>query len=411
MTMAFPSTDEQMAVLARGCDGIYSEAELRAKIDESRKHNRPLRIKLGMDPTAPDIHLGHTVQLRKMRQFQDMGHLAVLIIGDFTARIGDPSGKTKTRPVLDEATIKQNADTYFEQAGRVLETDPKKLEVRHNSEWLAPMGLADVLRLTGNMTVAQMLHRESFKDRIKSEVDILLTELMYPLMQGHDSVMIDADVELGGTDQTFNNLVGRDLMAKCGKPRQVVMIMPLLRGLDGTDKMSKSLGNYVGLTDSPKDMFGKIMSIADEMMPEWYTLLTQMPAEEVRTLTDGAKTHPRDAKVRLAKDIVTQYYDAAAADREEQMWQTVMVEGGLRDDTPVVAVPRSACEADGTIWLPKLLKHLEMCASTSEARRLITGGGVSVNREKVTDAKATVTPADGMIVQVGKRRVAKLAME
>ncbi len=409
--MTFPSTDQQMAVLARGCDGIYSEGELRAKIDDSRKHNRPLRIKLGMDPTAPDIHLGHTVQLRKMRQFQDMGHLAVLIIGDFTARIGDPSGKTKTRPILDEETIKQNAETYFEQAGHVLDTDPKKLEIRYNSEWLAPMGLADVLRLTGNMTVAQMLQRESFKDRLKTDVDIVLTELMYPLMQGHDSVMIDADVELGGTDQTFNNLVGRDLMAKCGKPRQVVMIMPLLRGLDGTDKMSKSLGNYVGLTDLPKDMFGKIMSITDELMSEWYTLLTQTSAEDVAALTDVAKTHPRDAKVRLAKDIVSQYYDAAAADREEQMWQTVMVEGGLRDDIPVATVPWSVCGADGTIWVPKLLKHLEMCTSTSDARRLIAGGGGSVDREKVTDPKATVTPADGMIVQVGKRRVAKLAME
>lgn len=406
--MSFASVDEQMAALRRGCEAIYSEEELRSKLEASHKGGRPLRIKLGMDPTAPDIHLGHTVVLRKMRQFQDFGHKAVLIIGDTTARIGDPSGKTKTRPVLEEAEIKQNAETYFQQAGHVLDLREDKLELRYNSEWLAPLKLADILRLMGHMTVAQILQRENFKKRIADEDEIVMTELMYPLMQAYDSVVIEADVELGGTDQTFNNLVGRDLMARYEKPRQVVMILPILRGLDGHEKMSKSLGNYVGVTDPPKEMFGKTMSIADERMREWYTLLTTIPDAEITALLDPDRTHPRDAKVRLAREIITQYYDAQTADREEQLWQQVMVDGGLRDDLPTVAVARSECDETGRIWLPKLLKLVDLCDSTSAARRLIAGGGVSVAQHKVTDPKACVEPADGMVVQVGKRRAVRL---
>ena len=409
--MSFPPVDEQMAVLERGCEGIYVEEGLRAKIEDSRQKERPLRIKLGMDPTAPDIHLGHTVVLRKMRQFQDFGHRGVLIIGDFTARIGDPSGKTKTRPVLDEATIKTNAETYFRQAGHVLDTGPDKLEIRYNSEWLAEMDLADILRLTGHMTVQQMIQRDSFKKRLSDQVEIIMNELLYPLMQAYDSVMIHADVELGGTDQTFNNLVGRDLMPRYGKTSQIVMIMPILRGLDGTEKMSKSLGNYIGLTDLPKDMFGKAMSIGDVLMREWYTLLTEIPSDKINTLLDDSKTHPRDAKVRLAKEIVTQYYDREAADREEELWQKVMVEGGLRDDIPVKTVPAEALDEDGRIWVPKLLKLLSLAPSTTEARRLISGGGVSVNQAKVTDPSASLKPENGMIVQVGRRRAAKLELE
>ncbi|MBN2563908.1 MAG: tyrosine--tRNA ligase [Phycisphaerae bacterium] len=408
--MRFPPVDEQAGTLMRGCEGVYNEEELRLKLGASRKEDRPLRIKLGMDPTAPDIHLGHTVVLRKMRQFQDFGHKAVLIIGDYTARIGDPSGKTKTRPILGEAAIRQNAKTYFQQAGRVLDTGEDKLEMRYNSEWLAPLNLADILRLTGHITVAQMLQRESFKKRMAEEEEIVMTELMYPLMQGYDSVAIDSDVELGGTDQTFNNLVGRDMMAKYGKPRQVVLIMPILRGLDGVEKMSKSLGNYIGVTEAPKEMFGKTMSLSDSMMREWYTLLTLVPKDEINLLLDSNRTHPRDAKIRLAKDIVAQYYDRETADREEQLWQKVMVEGGLRDDLPTGQVDRSELEPDGRIWLPKLLKLLEMCPSTTEGRRLMKGGGVSVDRKKVTDPTASVTPANGMIVQVGKRRVFRLEL-
>ncbi len=410
MMSNFPPIDEQMAVLSRGCEALYTERDLRARLEASAKAGRPLRIKLGLDPTAPDIHLGHTVVLRKMRQFQDCGHRAVLIIGDYTARIGDPTGKTKTRPVLDEATIKLNAETYFRQAGKVLDTRPEKLEIRYNSEWLSELRLADVLRLMGQMTVQQMLQRENFKLRLADETPISMTEMLYPLMQAYDSVMIDADVELGGTDQTFNNLVGRDLMPAYGKPAQLVVIMPILRGLDGVEKMSKSLGNYVGVTESPKDMFGKTMRIGDEMMPEWYTLLTALPAGEIAAMTDPQRTHPRDAKMRLAQLIVTQYYDAATAEHERELWQKVIVEGGLRDDIVAVPVPRSELEADGSIWLPKLMKLMDLAPSTSEGRRLILGGGVLVDQQKVSDPQIKVQAADGMLVQVGKRRAGRVKL-
>jgi tyrosyl-tRNA synthetase len=409
--MAQHSIDEQVALLKRGCEAIYTEADLRKRLEFCAKASRPLRVKLGMDPTAPDIHLGHTVVLGKMRQFQDLGHKAVLIIGDYTARIGDPSGKTKTRPILDEATIKQNAETYFQQAGKVLDTRPEKLEIRYNGEWLAKLTFADVLRLTSHMTIQQMLQRENFKLRMKDETPIVMTEMMYPLMQAYDSVAIDADVELGGTDQTFNNLVGRDLMPAYGKAPQIVVIMPILRGLDGVEKMSKSLGNYIGVTHSPKEMFGKTMSIGDAMMKEWYTLLTTVPPDEITTLCDEKKTHPRDAKIRLAKLIVSQYYDAAAADHEEQLWQKVMVEGGLRDDIPSISLDRAQCEADGTIWLPKLMKLLNLAPSTSEGRRLIEGGGVLIDQQKVADPQAKVKATDGMLVQVGKRKAAKIDLQ
>ncbi len=408
MSQSRYNVDQQLSLLLRGCEAVYTEKELRARIEKSIAAGKPLRVKLGMDPTAPDIHLGHTVVLRKMRQFQDCGHKAVLIIGDYTARIGDPSGKTKTRPMLDEATIKQNAETYFAQAGHVLDTRPDKLEIRFNSEWLAQLTFADVLRLTSHMTVQQMLQRDNFAQRIEKQSPIVLTEMLYPLMQAYDSVAIDADVELGGTDQTFNNLVGRDLMPAYGKPGQLVVIMPILRGLDGEEKMSKSLGNYIGLTDSPKDMFGKTMRIGDEMMKEWYTLLTTLPAEEIAALCDPARTHPRDAKVRLAKEIVTTYYDRATADHEEAMWQEVFRGSGLRDDIPTVKLPPGACEADGTIWLPKLLKLLNLAPSTSEGRRLVESGGVSIDQQKTTDPQVKITPAEGMLIQVGKRKAARI---
>lgn len=411
MPSVTPTIDEQLRLLVRGCEAIYTEKELRTRLEKSASTKKPLRVKLGMDPTAPDIHLGHTVVLRKMRQFQDCGHKAILIIGDYTARIGDPSGKTKTRPMLDEATIKKNAETYFQQAGHVLDTSPDKLEVRYNSEWLAPLNLADILRLMSHMTTQQMLQRENFAKRIEAEEPIVMTELMYPLMQAYDSVMIDADVELGGTDQTFNNLVGRDLMPRYDKPGQLVMIMPILRGLDGVEKMSKSLGNYVGLTDNPKDMFGKTMRIGDEMMKEWYTLLTTIPADEIAVITDAARTHPREAKVRLAKEVVSTYYDRAAADREEEMWHKVFREGALRDDISTVKLPSDQCEADGTIWVPKLLKALDLATSTSDGRRLIEGGGVLIDQKKIADPQAKVKPADGMLIQVGKRKAARLKQD
>jgi len=405
---AFPPIDEQLALLLRGAESVYTKDELRTRLAAAAASGKPLRVKLGLDPTAPDIHLGHTVVLQKMRQFQDCGHKAVMIIGDFTARIGDPTGKSKTRPILGEADIKANAETYFKQAGKVLDTNPAKLEIRYNSEWLAGLNLAEILRLQSHMSVAQMLQRENFKLRMEKEQEIVLTELMYPLMQGYDSVAINSDIELGGTDQTFNNLVGRDLMPHYGKPKQMVMVMPILRGLDGHEKMSKSLGNYIGVTENAKDMFGKTMSIADSLMSEWYTLLTDLPAEEIRTLTDANRTHPRDAKIRLAKYLVTRFHTAATAEQELEMWQKVMVEGGLREDIPTVTLPSDAIRPDGTIAVPALIKALGLAPSTSEARRLIQGGGVLVEQEKVTDPNTKVTVREGMLVQVGKRKAVKL---
>ncbi len=410
MTTGAPDIDEQMAVLERGCDALYTAGDLRERLAIARREGRFLRVKLGMDPTAPDIHLGHTVVLRKMRQFQDFGHRAVLIIGDFTARIGDPTGKTKTRPVLGHATIRSNAKTYFQQAGRILDTDEDRLEIRYNSEWLSGIHLADTLEWMGGMTVAQMIQRESFKKRLKSGVDISMSELMYPLMQAHDSVAIEADVELGGTDQTFNNLLGRDMTGRRLGRKQIVVIMPILRGIDGVEKMSKSLGNTIAVMDSPRDMFGKTMRIADDLMAEWYTLLTAVPRDEIAVLTDPERTHPRDAKIRLAMDIVTQFHGRDTAEAERGLWQKVMVEGGLRDDVPAVDVARSACDEAGQIWLPKLLKLMALCKSTSEGRRLIAGGGVAVDRQRMDDSATMVTPSDDMVVQVGKRRVARIRL-
>ena len=269
---------EQLKQLSRGTVEVFTQAELAQRLTEAAKAGRQMRIKLGLDPTSPDIHLGHTVVLRKMRQFQDLGHKAVLIIGDYTARIGDPTGQNTTRPMLSPEQIERNAKTYFEQAGKILDTDPDKLEVRHNSEWLADLRLADTIRLAGTMTVARMLERDTFEIRYKRGDPIGVHEFLYPLMQGYDSVMIRSDVELGGTDQTFNNLVGRDLQRLNNQPPQIVITMPILVGLDGKDKMSKSKGNYVGVTDAPADMFGKIMSISDAMMENYFTLLTDLPS-------------------------------------------------------------------------------------------------------------------------------------
>ncbi len=405
------SIDEQIALYKRGAAELFTEEDLRTRLTLAATQKRPLRVKLGMDPTAPDIHLGHTVVLRKMRQFQDCGHKAVLIIGDFTARIGDPTGKTKARPQLSAGQIKANATTYFEQAGHVLDTDPEKLEIVHNSEFLSRLDLADILKLMSHMTVAQMLQRENFKDRMKQDVEIVMTELMYPLMQAYDSVMIDADVELGGTDQTFNNLVGRDLMPNYDKPAQIVLTMPILRGLDGIDKMSKSLGNYIAVTDAPKDMFGKTMSIGDDLMPEWYTLLTELSPDAIQLATDPKTTHPRDAKVRLAKIVVATYHDQAAADREEELWQKVMREGQLRDDVPEIAVTADAgAAADGKLLFDRasLVVQCGFASTKSEARRLMSQGGIKLDEDALEAAKEPIAIVKGQILRRGRRHAVKL---
>ena len=394
---------KQMLLLTRGCEGLYTQQELEGRLKTAAGEGRQLRVKLGLDPTAPDIHLGHTVVLRKMRQFQDLGHRAVLIIGDYTARVGDPTGVNKTRPVLSEDAINANARTYFDQAGRILDTSADKLEVRYNSEWLEKLTFAELLRLAAMKTVAQMLQRDSFKKRLAAEEDVFLQEFLYPIMQGYDSVCIAADVELGGTDQTFNNLVGRDLQKGNGQPPQIVMTMPILVGLDGVEKMSKSKGNTIGVTDGPNDMFGKVMSIPDVLMDNYFTLLTDLPRARIDELVDGSKTHPRDAKVTLGKAIVDQYYGAAAADAAEAEFNRVFAQKDVPSDMPEIAI------ADETIKIIPLVVTAGFAKSNGEARRLIQQNAVSIDGEKITDIDAKVTIADGAVLKVGKRRFGRIA--
>jgi len=384
--------------LLRGCEGVYARPELEQKL----KAGRPLNIKLGMDPTAPDIHLGHAVVLRKMRQFQDAGHKATLIIGDYTAKIGDPTGRDATRPVLGDDEIAANAQTYLDQAGHILDTASDKLEVRRNSEWLSELSFADVLRLTGQITVQQMLHRENFKLRMEKQAEIMVSEFMYPLMQAYDSVVIRADVELGGTDQTFNNLLGRQLQEKDGQDKQVVLTMPLLVGLDGTEKMSKSKGNTIALTAEPNEMFGQVMSIPDELMPSWFTLLTELPPERVRSLTNSQHTHPREAKDVLGRVIVEDFHGVAAARGASDEFKRRFAENKLPTDLEEKAVSESP------IGILALVSGVGFAGSNSEARRLVQQNAVSLDDEKITDPKAQVEVTDGMILKVGKRRVCKL---
>jgi len=396
---------EQLKQLSRGTVEIFTQAELGQRLTEAAKSGRQMRIKLGLDPTSPDIHLGHTVVLRKMRQFQDLGHKAVLIIGDYTARIGDPTGQNSTRPMLTPEQIEQNARTYFEQAGKILDTDPAKLEVRHNSEWLADLRLADTIRLAATMTVARMLERDTFDIRYKKGDPIGVHEFLYPLMQGYDSVMIRSDVELGGTDQTFNNLVGRDLQRQDNQPPQIVITTPILVGLDGKEKMSKSKGNYVGVTDEPADMFGKIMSISDAMMENYYTLLTDLPLERVAELTDPNRTHTKEAKVLLGKTIVAQFHGPAAAAAAAAEFDKIFAQGQLPDDMPEIALPGEP------INIKQLLLVCQLVQTGNEAKRLCAQGGVTLDGRKAADANAEMTPRDGMVVQVGKRRFARLRVK
>lgn len=396
---------EQLKQLSRGTVDLYTQQELGQRLTEAAQSGRQMRIKLGLDPTSPDIHLGHTVVLRKMRQFQDLGHKAVLIIGDYTARIGDPTGQNTTRPMLTPEQIERNAKTYFEQAGKILDTAPGKLEVRHNSEWLADLRLADIIRLASNMTVARMLERDTFDVRYKKGDPIGIHEFLYPLMQGYDSVMVHSDVELGGTDQTFNNLVGRDLQRVNGQPPQIVITSPILVGLDGKEKMSKSKGNYVGVTDEPSNMFGKIMSISDDMMENYFTLLTNLPTERITELTDPARTHPKEAKVLLGKTIVAQFHGQAAGDAAAAEFDKIFAQGQLPEDMPEVALPPEA------ITIKNLLTACRLVETGGEAKRMAQQGGVSIDGQKAADANAEITPRDGMVIQVGKRRFAKLRVK
>ena len=395
---------KQLEQLKRGTVEIFNEGELTERLAEAAKEKRQLRVKLGMDPTAPDIHLGHTVVMRKMRQFQDMGHKAVLIIGDYTARIGDPTGQNTTRPMLSPEQIEKNARTYLEQAGKVLDTSKDKLEVRPNSEWLADLRLADIIKLTSAMTVARMLERDTFEIRYKAGDAISMHEFLYPLMQGYDSVVVKSDVELGGTDQTFNNLVGRDIQRAYGQAPQIVITMPILIGLDGKEKMSKSKGNYIGVTDEPKDMFGKIMSISDDMMENYFTLLTDISVDRIKEILDPEKTHPKEAKMLLGKTIVTQFYDKTAAEAAADEFEKVFAQKQMPLDMPEVKISKEPVTA------AKLLLNCKLVSTGGEAKRLIAQGGLTIDGEKITDQNRSITPVSGMIVRAGKLKFAKLSV-
>ena len=377
---------EQLQLLEQGSETLVTRDELLKKLEK----NQPLRIKLGADPTAPDLHLGHSVVLRKMRQFQDLGHKAIFIIGDYTTLIGDPTGQNKTRPLLTPEQIKRNAETYFQQAGKILDMGPAKLEIRSNSEWLGQMSFSDVIRLASKMSVARMLERDTFEKRYKAGEPISVHEFLYPLMQGHDSVMIKADVELGGTDQLFNNLVGRGLQKDDGQEPQCVLIMPILEGLDGVEKMSKSKGNYIGLHDAPGDMFGKAMSISDELMVRWYKLL----------FNDQPAGHPMEAKKILARRIVEQYHGAAAGPLAVAEFEKRFSKKDY-SDAGELSVPTG-------IWIVELVEKTGQFKSRSEIRRLIQQGGVTIDGAKITDDNERLTIRTGQVLKAGKLVVVKL---
>ena len=390
-----------LAVLSRRCERILSEADLLAKLKRAAESGGPLRIKLGMDPTAPDVHLGHAVPLLVVRQFQDWGHKAVIIIGDYTARVGDPSGRNATRPVLSPEQIDANAKTYVTQVGKILRTDPASLEIRHNGEWLGAMGLVDVIRLAARKSVAQVLSREDFATRYKEGVDIRLHEILYPLLQGWDSVKIEADVEMGGSDQLFNNLVGRELQ-KEERPGdalagQVVVVTPLLVGTDGAMKMSKSKGNYIGLTDPPSGpggIFGKVMSLPDRLLESYWQLLTDEPMDAVR---QQIASNPRNAKVALAKRLIAWLHDAAAADAAEADFVNQFVKKGVPDEMPEFAV------GPGPHKIAPLLVLAGLATSNGEATRKVKEGAVSVNGEKVSDFGLTINLNQPTILKLGRR--------
>lgn len=391
-----------IARLLQGIETVVPEAEFRERVVEGR----PLRVKLGMDPTAPKVTLGWAVVLRKLRQFQEAGHKAVLIVGDFTAQVGDPSGKSETRKRLSEEEVRRYADNVLEGFKKVLIWDEDLLEVRYNSEWLAKLDMADVLELTSKMTLAQMLERDDFSKRFEASQPISMMEFMYPLMQAMDSVAIDADIELGGSDQLWNNLVGRELMGRYGKRPQMVMTVPLLVGTDGTQKMSQSLGNYIGVDDGPADMFGKVMSIPDETMEQYFRLATELdPAQVdsiVGSLADGS-AHPGDTKRRLGREVVALYYDETAAADAEAAFDRV-----FRDKDAPEEVPDFELPAGDPVWLPAVLKDAGLVTSSSEGKRLVAQGAIKIDGEPVPGEELSRRALANQIVQVGKRRFVRL---
>lgn len=400
------SPEEQFHIIQSGAAQIVPEKALMDKL----KRGKPLNIKLGVDPTAPDIHLGHAVPLRKLRQFQDLGHQVTLIIGDGTALIGDPSGRNSTRPQLTREQIKENAQTYVDQAFKVL--DPEKTTLRYNSEWILSLCMEDLLKIASNFTVARILERDDFHNRYTSELPISLHEFLYPIMQAYDSVVIKADVELGGTDQLFNLLAGRELMEKMGMEPQVCLTLPLLEGTDGVKKMSKSYGNYIGLTDAPNDMFGKVMSIPDELMVKYYRLASTVPVDQIDAIEKGLaadEIHPNRCKRDLAQNIVAAYYDEEAAKEAEAAFDRQFKQHEVPEDIPEFAADLTPNE-EGTVYLAKLIADSGLTKSTGDARRMIDQGGVKINGEAVAAKAYNVAPESllGAVIQVGKRKFVRL---
>lgn len=394
--------DEQLKQIHRGADEILVESELVEKL----KEGRPLRIKAGFDPTAPDLHLGHTVLVNKLRQFQDLGHEVVFLIGDFTGMIGDPTGKNATRPPLTEDEIRQNAETYQQQVFKILDKD--KTKIMYNSEWMTELGAAGMIKLAASSTVARMLERDDFSKRYKSGQPIAIHEFLYPLAQGYDSVAMNTDVELGGTDQKFNLLMGRQLMEQAGMRPQCILTMPLLEGLDGVKKMSKSLGNYIGITESPKDMFGKLMSISDDLMWRYFELLSFRPLEEIEGFKKQIEQgkNPRDIKFLLAEEIIARFHSAAEATAAREGFIAQFAKNKIPDD-----IPEFTFETDSDGYpIANLLKDAGLCASTSDAMRMIQQGAVKVDGEKVADKSVRINAGTEGVFQVGKRKFAKVAV-
>ena len=400
--------EDQVSLIERGTVDVISRDDLLRKLKKSQESGIPLKIKTGFDPTAPDLHLGHTVLIQKMKHFQDLGHDIYFLIGDFTGMIGDPTGKSETRKPLTLDDVARNAETYKEQIFKIL--DPEKTKVVFNSTWLSKLTSHDMIRLASQLTVARMLEREDFKVRFNNEQPISIHEFLYPLIQGYDSVALEADVELGGTDQLFNLLMGRDLQRAWKQEPQVVITMPLLEGLDGVNKMSKSLGNYIGITESADDIYGKVMSVSDSLMFRYYELLSDLPASEIKTLESDMQEgsiHPKEVKIKLAKEITARFYGPNAAEKAAEIFEQVFKHHGLPEDIPELYLNKD----EGEVWLPKLLVKAGLTESTSEARRLIKQQAVSLDGEKVQDMEYMVQPSEEILVKVGKRRFAKILFQ
>jgi tyrosyl-tRNA synthetase len=405
------SVDEQLALIRRGIDQVEPRDGLQKKLEQSSKSGKPLRIKYGIDPTGIDVHLGHTVPLRKLRQFQDLGHLAVLIIGDYTALVGDPSGRDQTRARLTPEQVQKNAEDYLKQIGRII--DLSRAEVRRNGEWFGKFTFLDTLSLTSKITVQRMLERDDFSKRFRAQpesIPIYLHECLYPLMQGHDSVEIKADIELGGSEQLFNLMMGRRLQEAAGQEPQVCVTLPILRGLDGKRRMGKTLNNYVGVGETADEQFFKTMSMPDEPMKEWFTLLTSRSAAEIEALTDPARTHPMEAKKALGRDIVTFYHGVDRAVEAERNWVNQRTKGLDPDDIPEVLIPADA--ATNELGLLRLLVAVGFCKSNNEARQKVIEGAVNIgpDRTKLTDPKATVALEDGLVVRLGVKKIARVKL-